>query len=114
MMDTVSNVLLIAGAAWMVLAAAGLVRFEDVFQRLHAATKAATLGLLLVLAGKAVQLSGGGAAKLALAGLFVFLTAPTGAHLISRAVTRWGLEDIRVDRVDELPPRPEKDRPTGP
>lgn len=105
-MATAGSVLLVAGAIWMVLAAVGVLRFDDVFQRLHASTKAATLGLMLMLAGAALQTSGGDAAKLALVALFVFLTAPVGAHLISRAVSRWGLEDITISTVNELPPRP--------
>lgn len=103
--DGVGDVLLVVGAAWSVLAAVGVLRFDDVYSRMHAATKTPTLGLLLVLAGAALHLDGGDALKLLLVGLLVFLTAPVGAHLIGRAVRRSpGEVRIRIDTVDELGP----------
>jgi multicomponent Na+:H+ antiporter subunit G len=103
--ETVGNVLLVAGAAWTVLAAVGVLRFDDVFSRMQAATKAPTLALLLVLAGAALHLGAGDALKLLLVGLLVFLTAPVGAHLIGRSVHRApGDVRIRIDTVDELGP----------
>jgi multicomponent Na+:H+ antiporter subunit G len=103
--EAVGDVLLVVGAGWAVLAAVGVLRFDDVFSRMHAATKAPTLGLLLVLGGAALHLDGGDALKLLLVGLLVFLTAPVGAHLIGRAVHRSpGDVRIRIDTVDELGP----------
>jgi len=97
------EVLLLLGAAWTVLAAVGVLRFDDVYARMHAATKSTTLGLWLVLGGAAAQLAGEDAAKLALVGVLVFLTAPAGAHLVGRAVHRSpGDVPIRIDTVDEL------------
>ena len=101
--DGAAGVLMVAGAAWALVAAIGVVRFDDVYSRMHAATKAPTLGLLLVLAGAALRLGGGDALKVALVGVLVFLTAPVGAHLIGRAVHRSpGDVQIRIDTVDEL------------
>jgi multicomponent Na+:H+ antiporter subunit G len=101
--ETFGNILLVGGSAWMLLAAIGVFRFQNAYERLHAATKAATLGLLLILAGAGVQVGGPDAAKLALTGVFIFLTAPVGAHLVGRAVTHWGVEDIDLNTVNELP-----------
>lgn len=101
--ETVGDVLLIAGAGWMLVAAIGALRFGDTYSRMHAITKASTLGLLLTLAGASVHLTGSDYVKLVLVGVFVFLTAPVGAHLISRAVTRWpGAAQVSIDTVDEL------------
>lgn len=105
MTETIGNILLVGGAAWILLASVGVLRFENAYERLHAATKAATLGLVLLLVGAAVQIGGMDAAKLALTGVFVFVTAPVGAHLIGRAVSRWGLKDIDLNTVNELPDR---------
>lgn len=100
---TLGDILLIAGAAWMLLAAIGVLRFDDTYSRMHAVTKASTLGLLLTLAGASVHLRGPDLGKLVLVGVFVFITAPVGAHLVSRAVTRWpGAAQVRIDAVDEL------------
>ena len=75
-MSRLGDVLMVAGAAWAVIASAGALRFDDVYGRMHAATKTTTLALLIVLAGAMTRLGGADAAKLALVGLFVFVTAP--------------------------------------
>jgi multicomponent Na+:H+ antiporter subunit G len=104
-MTVLADILLVAGAAWAVIAAAGTLRFDDVYGRMHAATKTTTLALLVVLAGAAIHLGGADAAKFALVGLLVFVTAPVGAHLTGRAVHRSpGDVRIRIDTVDELGP----------
>lgn len=102
-MELVGEILMVLGAAWSLLAAIGINRFEDVYARMHAATKSTTLGLLLVLAGAALHLPLPEAAKLLLAALLLFLTAPLGAHLVGRAVHRHtGLATVQIDTVDEL------------
>jgi multicomponent Na+:H+ antiporter subunit G len=107
---TVSEVLVVAGAAWSLLAAVGVCRFDDVYARMHASTKSTTLGLLLTLAGAAAVLGGGDAVKVALAGLLLLFTAPIGAHLVGRAVHHAGGDAVRIDTVDELAAA--DDRPT--
>jgi multicomponent Na+:H+ antiporter subunit G len=97
-----SELLIVAGAAWSVLAAIGIWRFDDIYARMHAATKTTTLGVLLVVSGTALSLGGFDAAKVLLAGLLLFPTAPIGAHLVGRAVHRTGDADVRIDTVDEL------------
>ena len=90
-MRVVASIVIVAGSALAVVAAAGLQRFSDVFARMHAATKPATLGLVLILGGAALVMQGmGAAAKLILVGLLQFITAPTAAHLVGRAAFRAG------------------------
>lgn len=102
-LDVVSSFLLLTGVALAVLAGLGLVRFPDVFSRMHAATKPATLGLLLVMLGAALrQDSGSNATKLLLVAAFQFLTAPVAAHMIGRAAYRSGTGDLDGLVVDEL------------
>lgn len=101
-MDTVSEVLVVAGAAWSLLAAVGVCRFDDVYARMHASTKSTTLGLLLTLGGAAAVLGGGDAVKVALAGLLLLFTAPIGAHLVGRAVHHADGGAVRIDTIDEL------------
>jgi multicomponent Na+:H+ antiporter subunit G len=109
-LDVVSSFLLLTGVALAVLAGLGLVRFPDVFSRMHAATKPATLGLLLVMLGAALrQDSGSNATKLLLVAAFQFLTAPVAAHMIGRAAYRSGTGDLEGLVVDEL-----KDAGDGP
>lgn len=93
MIELVASVLVVGGAALALLAAIGLQRFEDVFARMHAATKPATLGLILILSGAALMLPIPGAvAKLVLVILLQFITAPIAAHLVGRAAFRTGKE----------------------
>lgn len=101
-MRVLAEVLLVVGAAWSLLAAVGVCRFDDVYARMHASTKSTTLGVLLTLLGSAMVLGGGDGAKLLLAGLLLFFTAPIGAHLVGRAVHRSNPSQVRIDTVDEL------------
>jgi multicomponent Na+:H+ antiporter subunit G len=103
MARTTGDLLLLVGSGWIALAAVGVIRFDDVYSRMHAATKSPTLGLILVSLGAAMHLGGFGAVKLLLVGALVLLTAPVGAHLIGRAVHRSpGDVRIRIDTIDEL------------
>jgi multicomponent Na+:H+ antiporter subunit G len=88
-MDAIASVLLLVGSLLTLLAAIGLLRFPDVLTRMHAATKPATAGLLLILIGTALLMPDASqVAKLMLVALLQFVTAPVGAHLIGRAVFR--------------------------
>lgn len=103
MLDIVSSVLLLAGALLAVIAGAGLQRFGDVFSRMHAATKPATLGLVLVLVGAALRMPDpGSVAKLLLVIVLQFATAPVGSHLVGRAAYRRGGELSSAVHTDEL------------
>lgn len=90
-MDTVAAFLIVIGAALSAVAAVGLQRFDDVLARMHSATKPATLGLILVVAGAGlVVVEPGAIFKLVLVLLLQMVTAPLGAHLIGRAAIRAG------------------------
>jgi multicomponent Na+:H+ antiporter subunit G len=91
------------GAVLILLAAIGVVRFDDVLTRMHALTKASTLGVLLVLVGAALYLRNpNDYTSLALAAGLQLLTSPVSAHLIGRATYRAGGIGHRLDVVDEL------------
>lgn len=103
MVDLLSGTFLVLGALLAVIAGVGLHRFEDVFARMHAATKPATLGVALVLVGAAMHLPDvGSVTKLLLVIALQFVTAPVGAHLVGRAAYRAGTELSTAIRVDEL------------
>lgn len=103
--DVTSAVLLLAAVAFVLLAATGLHRFDDVFSRVHAATKAITFGVLLAAAGTALHVDAGAdRAKLALAAALQLVSAPVSAHVVSRAAYRAGTElspDTVVDQLAE-------------
>jgi len=93
----------LAGALLTLLSAAGVVRFSDVLARMHALTKASTLGLVLVLLGGAVSLDHpNDVTSLLLAAALQVLTLPVGANLLARATYRAHGIRHEVDTVDEL------------
>jgi multicomponent Na+:H+ antiporter subunit G len=101
--DVIAIACLLAGAALCLTAGLGLVRFPDVLSRMHAGTKPQVLGVLLVMIGGAIRLSGWSAAwMLLLVAAFQLLTAPVSAHMISRVAYR--RRHVRRDLllVDEL------------
>ena len=78
--------LLVLGALAMLLAALGVLRMPDVFTRLQATSKAATLGVGCMMLAVAVHFAELAVTTRAVAVvLFTFLTAPIGAHMIGRA-----------------------------
>jgi multicomponent Na+:H+ antiporter subunit G len=103
MRQVIASLLLLGGVAFTVVAGVGLLRFPDVFTRMHAATKPQTLGLLLAVLGAAVAVDDGSdRAKLLLVAVFGFLTAPVAAHMIGRAGYRAGSGNTDALVVDEL------------
>lgn len=74
------------GSMFVLLAAIGLVRMPDLYLRISVTTKAATLGVGLILAAAAVWYEDVGVTSRVIATIFfIFLTAPVGAHLLGRA-----------------------------
>lgn len=87
--DWASAICMVAGSLLSVAAGIGLLRFPDLFSRMHAATKPQVLGLLLLLVSVALQVRAWAAIPvLVLAWLFQLLTAPVTAHMIGRAAYR--------------------------
>jgi multicomponent Na+:H+ antiporter subunit G len=86
MIDVLTSVLWVTGAAFALLAAVGVLRMPDVFTRMQASTKASTLGLGCLLLGAALQWGDVGSfVRLASIGAFTLLTTPVAAHVIARA-----------------------------
>lgn len=74
------------GALFILLAAAGIVRMPDFYLRVSVTTKAATLGVGLILAAAAFYFSNIAVTSRVLAIIFfLLLTSPVSAHMIGRA-----------------------------
>lgn len=86
------SLLLLIGTAFLVAGSIGLVRFPDVYNRIHAAGKSTTLGLVSIILAATIYFSihVGLTLKLLLVIPFLFWTASAGAHMISRAAHRVG------------------------
>ena len=103
MSELISEILMVAGAAFVALAGLGLLRFPDVLSRMHASTKAGTLGVGLIVVAAAVHFDQLGVTTRALMIFFVLqLTAPVAAQLIGRAAYRTGTRLSEQTRIDEL------------
>ncbi|WP_284140474.1 MULTISPECIES: monovalent cation/H(+) antiporter subunit G [unclassified Virgibacillus] len=94
---------LLLGTFFILSSSLGIVRFPDIYTRLHAATKASTLGLAGILIGAFLFLyvehsivSG----KLLLALIFILITAPVAGHMISRAAHHAGVKPLLKNRDD--------------
>lgn len=102
-LEVVGGAMLLVGAVLALIAGIGLQRFPDVFARMHAATKSATLGLALVAGGAALLVPDvGSTTKLLLVIALQFATAPVGSHLVGRAAYWSGTELASETSVDEL------------
>jgi multicomponent K+:H+ antiporter subunit G len=85
--DTILSLLLLTGACFTLVGSIGLARLPDFFSRLHAPTKATTLGLSSLLFGSMLDfwLSGRPSVHELLIVLFLFVSAPVSAHLLAKA-----------------------------
>ena len=88
-LDLLAAVLVLAGSALALTAAIGVLRFPDTLTRMHAATKPQVLGLLLVLGGATIRLSGNvDVGMLVLTAMFTLITAPVIAHRVGQLAYR--------------------------
>lgn len=91
--EWLSAVLLLAGAGFFFAGTVGVLRFPDVFSRLHALTKGDNAGLgLTVLALALLAESPAVAGKLALIWMLVLLAGATASHLIARSSLQRGIK----------------------
>ena len=102
MIDILAGILVLAGAGFTLVAAIGILRYPDLLTRMHASTKAGTLGSILVLAALALVVGDGPVvAKVIATVLFLLLTAPIAAHMIGRAYVRTKKKPVAPDQPDE-------------
>lgn len=99
--DLVVGAMALVGSVFVLLAGVGVLRFPDVYARMHAATKATTLGIGLIGIATALAVEGGRAKTLA-AVAFTFVTAPTAAHFVGRAAYRAEGIAIELAGPDDL------------
>lgn len=86
-MDLAGQLVAFVGSLLILLAAAGVVRFKDVLWRMHALSKATTLGVALVLAGAAVAMPEiNDRTSLVLALVLQVVTTPVSSNLIARSI----------------------------
>lgn len=93
----------VAGSLFGLLAAIGLVRFPDLYTRLHAAAKAGVVGTGIILLSLAlVALDLGVFLRVGLVILFLLLTTPISAHLLARSSYTTGNKPGDLTKTNEM------------
>ncbi len=101
MLELLLSALILIGAGFTLIGSLGLLRLRDFYSRLHAPTKATTLGVGSLLIASAVFFSHqdeGLSLHEVLVTLFLFITAPVGAHLMAKSALH-----LRLASRAELP-----------
>ena len=90
--DALTVLLILAGALFFMAGTVGLLRFPDLYTRLHALTKAENVGLGLIIVGLAIQAEALSVVlKLLVIWLLVQLAGASVAHLIAKSALRKGI-----------------------
>lgn len=120
MIETVAAIFVLAGSGFVLIAGLGVFRLEDVLNRMHASTKAGTLGSSLSLVAVALFFAESSVTARAVATiLFLLLTAPIAAHMIGRATVQIRALKDREARAAahqpgaQTPPSPPEVGPAG-
>lgn len=105
MIEWIVAILVLFGTAMSLISSLGLLRLPDVYNRAHASTKSATLGILSILLGGFIYFlftHGVSSIRLLLGIVFVFFTAPLAGHLIIRSAHRYGSPLAPISVQDDL------------
>lgn len=97
--DIATAIAFIVGGGFILVGSLGLIRFPDVWSRIHAAGIIDTIGAELILIGMMFQTGlTQTTLKLALIGLFLFITGPTATHAVANASFIAGIRPDRLKR----------------
>ena len=102
LVDIISMLLLLGGGLFAVIGGIGLLRFPDVYTRLHAGSITDTLAPLLIVSGLVLQ-SGFSLLtfKLLLILLFLLFTTPTASHATARAAIIAGIKPVDGEKTGD-------------
>ncbi len=107
MIEIVAGVCILIGAGFCLIAGLGILNLPDALNRMHASTKAGTVGSILTLSGAAFVFDDGAVTARSVATiLFLLLTAPIAAHMIGRAT-------VQIQRLRQEGDRDEPATPPG-
>ncbi|MEZ5872381.1 MAG: monovalent cation/H(+) antiporter subunit G [Nitratireductor sp.] len=98
-----AGILIIIGSFFALTSALGLIRLPDVYSRMHAASKAGTMGSGLMMIALALVSDDLATVTRAVAGvIFFLLTAPIAAHLLAKAAYAVGYKLWEKSVLDEM------------
>ena len=101
----IAAALVVIGSLFALVAAIGILRLPDFYTRMHAASKAGTVGSGVMLIALGIHADDASVLARAIAGaVFFLLTAPISAHLLAKAAYtvgyRLGRESVRDDMAE--------------
>src|SRR5690554_156598 len=100
------------GAIFILLASIGLVRMPDIYLRISVTTKAATLGVGLMLVSAGMFFNEASLISRVIAIIcFLLLTAPVAAHMIGRTAYYTGTKLWDESIIDDLKGKYERNEP---
>lgn len=104
MIEILASALLLIGTLFVALGAVGLLRLPDVYSRMHAVTKATTLGMAGILGASGVVFASAGQPIFGeiLTLWLVFMTNPLGGHMIAKSAYLVGVRMAEISVVDEF------------
>lgn len=101
--EVIVGILAFLGTLFVLFAAVGMVRMPDTYLRISVTTKAATLGIgMLLFAAAIYSYDIAITAKVLVIILFILLTAPVSAHLIGRTSYFSGVKLWKNSLMDDL------------
>lgn len=110
MLDYLLSFLIMTGAIFTFIGSLGLARLRDFYTRLHGPTKATTMGVGSLLIASSIFFSTRGeglSLHEVLVTLFLFITAPVSAHLLSKAALHLQSESLAPVPEEVLPEKTE-------
>jgi multicomponent Na+:H+ antiporter subunit G len=105
LIEIVISILILLGVFLTIVGSIGLLRLPDVYTRLHAVTKSATLGVIFLLSSAVIYFLAADSifvGKLFLGIVFIFLTSPVAGHMIGRAAYKSGVKLSETSVQDDL------------
>jgi multicomponent Na+:H+ antiporter subunit G len=104
--------LVVVGVFFLTVGTVGLLRFPNVYNRMHATSKPTTLGTAAVFTAGFVRFGPGADGLPSLIAIaFLFLTVPTGSHMIARSAERMGVPFVEGVTWPAPPDADESDEP---
>ena len=104
-MTSIVTILVLFGVFFSIVAGIGILRLPDMYSRLHAASKSSTLGVSLVLLAVFIYFwyfENQFEITLILALVFIYIIAPTGAHMLARSAFHSDVEPYQLTILNEL------------
>jgi len=104
MIEGIVAIFVVIGVFFAVVSAIGILRLKDVYSRAHASGKSATLGVIFIMLAVFIHFLTQGEmnAKILLAILFLFLTAPVASLMVTRSAYRNGIKLDKNTITDDL------------